>query len=119
MSVQVELFFKDIIKLKDYWLCAGIYTTARLANNLSMAILPFYLIFCLHVDGVKNGSDARTRTPWQLAVIPFIMYLGSNIAAMFTSQLSKVLPKKIVYGIGTFAITITLIFYFFLTPDIY
>ena len=55
--------------------------TARLANNLSMAMLPFYLVLCLHVDGVSNDEEARIRTPWQLAVIPFMMYFGSSVAA--------------------------------------
>ena len=73
---------------------------ARLANNAVTAMLPFYLTTVLNVGGVDSPSKAADKTPWQLALIPMCLYIGSAGMSMLLKKLGEKLNKKLQYFIG-------------------
>lgn len=73
---------------------------ARLSNNVMTSTLPFYLTTVLHMGGVSSPSEANKKTPWQISLIPLIMYITSVVVSLRMYWISKFLSRRAQYGIG-------------------
>lgn len=89
------------------WLSQGsmypvglVYMLARLGNNVSSSMMPFYLTTVLAFGGVSNPSDATKHTPWELALIPLIQYVGSVITSWVLERAGRKYSRKLVYSLG-------------------
>ena len=74
-------------------------------------MMPFYLTTVLQM-----GQEEEEGTPWQLALVPLIMYLGSVIAS-FTQPKLQFLSRKTLFIIGSAFIVIGGVPLVFLTSD--
>jgi len=69
---------KDWLKDPSFYIHGGIYMMVRLAMNLTMTVIPFYLIEILKIPRPdKNGSS------FWFALVPLISFIASSIFSLF------------------------------------
>ena len=62
---------------------------ARMAINTNMSLLPFYLTIVVHAGGITDPEELESNTPWELAIIPLISYLGSIGTSLLLEKLGN------------------------------
>lgn len=115
---QVFITWKEWIKKKQLYATGASYMLARLSNNVATAMMPFYLTAVLHVDGVKTTDEAHKKTPWQIAIIPLCLYVGSTGMSFFIKNVGEKLSRKVQFLLGVFLNVISAIPMYFLTPGL-
>ena len=73
---------------------------SRLSNNIATSVMPFYLTSVLHVGGVSNAEGAYHNTPWEIAIIPLCLYLGSTVMSFMTEKIAGNITRKKQYIAG-------------------
>lgn len=117
-EAEVSISWKEWVRKKQLYATGASYMLARLSNNVATAMMPFYLTAVLHVDGVKTTSQAHKKTPWQIAIIPLCLYVGSTGMSFFIKTVSEKLSRKIQFTIGVLLTVIAAVPMFFLTPSL-
>lgn len=110
-----ELSWRDWMVQPKLYSVGLIYMSARLANNALTSILPFYLTTVLAMGGVDSVEAAADKTPWELALIPLSLYMGSTVASIVMDKLSARYSRKSQYIMGTIAIFMASVPMLFLT----
>lgn len=110
-----ELTWREWMAQPKLYFVGLIYMSARLANNALTSILPFYLTTVLAMGGVGSVSEAADKTPWELALVPLSLYLGSTAASIGMDRLSARFSRKIQFLAGTVCIILAAIPMLFLT----
>jgi Na+/melibiose symporter-like transporter len=112
-----ELSWRDWMIQPKLYSVGLIYMSARLANNALTSILPFYLTTVLAMGGVDSVAAAADKTPWELALIPLSLYMGSTVASIVMDKLSARYSRKSQFIVGTIAIFMASIPMLFLTHE--
>lgn len=102
----------------DLYPVGAVYMLARLANNVYSSTLPFYLTTVLAMGGVSSPSEGTERTPWQLAVVPLILYITSVTVSVNLEKLGKRYSRRRQYFFGCLLVSCGSIPMLFLTRDV-
>ena len=78
-----------------------VYMMARLGNNVASSMMPFYLTTVLAFGGVSSPEAATKRTPWELALIPLLQYVGSVATSWVLDRFGRKYPRKFIYIFGS------------------
>ena len=90
---------------------------SRLSNNVATAMMPFYLTSVLHVGGVKTMDQAHKKTPWQIAIIPLCLYVGSTGMSFLIRKIGEKISRKLQFTIGVVLTMVAAVPMFFLGPE--
>ncbi|OMJ85964.1 hypothetical protein SteCoe_12596 [Stentor coeruleus] len=112
-----KVTWKTWMKQSQLYVVGASYTLSRLSNNVATAMMPFYLTAVLHVGGVETTDEAHTRTPWQIAIIPLCLYVGSTGMSFFIKTIGERISRKIQFMIGVGFIMLASVPMFFLAPE--
>ena len=72
---------KDWLTDLSFYIHGGIYMFVRLAMNLSMTVIPFYLIHVLDVRDPNEHPDKGI--PTIIALVPLVSFIMSTIFSLF------------------------------------
>jgi len=86
---DVKITAGQWLRTRAYWPVAFSYMFARMAINTNMSLLPFYLTIVVHAGGITDPEELETNTPWELAIIPLISYLGSIGTSLLLEKLGN------------------------------
>lgn len=112
-----KITWRSWIRQRQLYAVGASYTLSRLSNNVATAMMPFYLTSVLHVGGVETTDEAHTRTPWQIAIIPLCLYVGSTGMSFFIKSIGERISRKIQFMIGVGFILLASVPMFFLAPE--
>ena len=115
---EVVITWKEWITQGQLYAVGAAYMLARLSNNVATAMMPFYLTAVLHVDGVKTVKKAHEKTPWQIAIIPLCLYVGSTGMSFLIKYIGNKVSRKIQFLAGVALTVIAGVPMFFLTPEL-
>ena len=115
---EVPITWKQWVRQRQLYAVGAAYMLARLSNNVATAMMPFYLTAVLHVDGVKTVKKAHEKTPWQIAIIPLCLYVGSTGMSFLIKYLGNKISRKIQFLAGVALTVIAGVPMFFLTPEL-
>jgi Na+/melibiose symporter-like transporter len=90
---EAKLTWRDWTRRPNLYIIGAVYMSARLASNVSSSLIPFYLTTVLAMGGVSSISDAKDKTPWELALIPLIMYCASTGCSITLGRLGKQITR--------------------------
>lgn len=90
---EKKLTWKDWIKRPNLYIIGSIYMSARLASNVCSSLIPFYLTTVLAMGGVSSVEEASEKTPWELALVPLIMYCASTGTSIFLDRIGKSITR--------------------------
>ena len=113
------LTWRDWVSQGQLYTVGASYMLSRLSNNVATSMMPFYLTAVLHVDGVKTTAKAHKETPWQIAVIPLCLYVGSTGMSFLIRRIGEKISRKIQFYVGVAITMVAAIPMFFLNPDIW
>lgn len=80
-------------------------------------MMPFYLTAVLGMGGVHTIKQASEKTPWELALIPLCMYLGSVSMSFYIKNVNNYLSRRVQFLLGAVFIFIGGIPMLFLNHD--
>jgi len=103
---EKKMTWRDWLKETQIYPVGLCYMMARLANNVSTAMMPFYLTAVLGMGGVHTIEQASKKTPWELALIPLCMYIGSVSMSFYIKAITNYVSRKIQFFIGTICVII-------------
>lgn len=112
-----KITWKEWIAQGQLYAVGASYMLSRLSNNVATAMMPFYLTTVLHVGGVTTTDEANKTTPWQIAIIPLCLYVGSTGISFFIRKIGTRISRKIQYVVGVLFTMIAGIPMFLLEPD--
>ena len=112
-SSKVKVTWKDWLRRPQIYWIAMLYNMARLANNYVTSMIPFYLVYVIRIEEI---SEDVTKTPWQLALVPLIMYISSVLASVTQAKIQR-LTRKTMYMIGSALIVVSAVSMFILGPS--
>ena len=81
---------------------------ARLGNNFTTGVIPFYLVYT-----IEMSEESTSSTPWQLAVVPLTMYLASVFCSFSQTKLSRY-SRSTLYISGSILLLFTGVSMYFL-----
>ena len=121
-SVIEEMNWKDWLKKSQTYWIGGVYMLARLANNVITAMLPFYLTAVLSMGGVSTVDEASKKTPWELALIPLCLYIGSAGMSLMLDRFEPTftrrgISRKLIFGAGVCFVLLGVVPMVFLTHE--
>lgn len=103
-----------------FYVHGGVYMFARLAMNLTMTAIPFYLKYVLEFnDGSEGDEENLDQTPIEIALVPLCSYFCSivfsiffyqRMLAYFGNRLSPLL-------VGAILVSISSVPFLFMTKD--
>lgn len=113
---EEEITWRDWVVQSQLYAVGASYMLSRLSNNVATSMMPFYLTSVLHVGGVKSTSEAHKRTPWQIAIIPLCLYVGSTGMSFLIKKIGEKISRKVQFIIGVGFTLVASIPMFFLEP---
>ena len=108
--------WRDWVVQPQLYAVGAAYMLSRLSNNVATSMMPFYLTSVLHVGGVRNTKQAHKKTPWQIAIIPLCLYVGSTGMSFLIKKIGQKVSRKVQFVIGVVFTTIAALPMFFLEP---
>ena len=87
---------------------------SRLANNFTTGMIPLFLVYVLQI---AQKSDDLTKTPWELAAVPMLMYLVSTLASFVQARTHSV-SRKMLSVIGFALLVIGNFILFFMNSSL-
>ncbi len=87
----------------------------RITNNIIMTLLTFYARYTL----VVSEQDISQTIPFQLALLPLVMYVFSVLGSSLIDGIVKRTSRKKTYSLGAVMLIISSIMLYFLTHDTY
>lgn len=90
---EQKLTWRDWLKRPNLYIIGSIYMSARLASNVCSSLIPFYLTTVLDMGGVSSVEEAKDKTPWELALIPLIMYVSSTGTSILLERMGKSITR--------------------------
>ena len=70
--------WKEWLKKPWFYTCGAVYMFTRMAINITMTLIPFYLVYVL-----KFEKSEKEPTPPQIAMVPLASYFSSMIFSFF------------------------------------
>ena len=112
-----EITWRNWITQGQLYIVGISYMLSRLSNNVATSMMPFYLTSVLHIGGIRTTEEAHNKTPWQIAIIPLCLYLGSTGMSFFIQCIEKKISRKLQFLAGVVTVLIAAIPLFFIGPD--
>lgn len=79
MRMKKRVTLKDWLKKPQLYWIGILYNMARLMSNYTTTMVAFYLVYVINIGEMVEDV---TKTPWQLALVPLVMYIASVIASL-------------------------------------
>lgn len=86
---------------------------AKLMSNYLTSIIPFYLVYVIEFG---NFVEDLTKTPWELALVPLVMYIASALTSFLLPKIQG-FERKSLYFLGCMLVCVCMLFMTFLGPS--